>query len=62
MAARIKKGDKVTILAGKDKGKTGEVLLVIPDRERVLVQGVNLVKRHQKQSATEEARIKCSNR
>ncbi|MFT6497327.1 MAG: 50S ribosomal protein L24 [Alphaproteobacteria bacterium] len=58
MAARIKKGDKVTILAGKDKGKTGEVLLVIPDRERVLVQGVNLVKRHQKQSATEEAGIK----
>ncbi len=58
MAARIKKGDKVTVLAGKDKGKTGEVLLVIPERDRVRVQGINLVKKHQKQTASEEAGIK----
>jgi len=58
MAARIKKGDKVSILAGKDKGKTGEVMQVYPDRNRVLVQGINLVKKHQKQTASEEAGIK----
>ena len=44
--AKIKKGDKVVVIAGKDKGKTGEVLRVLPKDSRVLVQGVNMVKRH----------------
>jgi large subunit ribosomal protein L24 len=48
MAARIRKGDKVQVLAGKDKGKRGEVLRVIPDAGRAVVQGVNMIKRHQK--------------
>ena len=43
---RIKKGDKVVVLTGKDRGKTGEVLRVLPAENRVLVQGVNMVKRH----------------
>jgi large subunit ribosomal protein L24 len=57
MAAKIKKGDKVLVLAGKDKGKTGEVLQVIPDETRALVQGINLVRRHTKQSASQDAGI-----
>ena len=47
MAAKIKKGDKVVVLTGRDKGTTGEVLQVMPKEERALVRGVNLVKRHQ---------------
>jgi large subunit ribosomal protein L24 len=47
---KIKKGDKVIVTTGRDKGKTGEVLRVIRDEDRVLVQGVNLVKRHERQS------------
>ena len=43
---KIKKGDKVVVIAGKDKGKTGEVLRVLPKDMRVVVQGVNMVKRH----------------
>jgi large subunit ribosomal protein L24 len=46
MAAKIKKGDRVVVLAGKDKGKTGEVLLVVRKESRVIVSGVNMVKRH----------------
>lgn len=46
MAAKIKKGDKVVVLAGKDKGRTGQVLKVLPTDNRVLVQGVNMVQRH----------------
>ncbi len=46
MVAHIKKGDKVVVLAGRDKGKTGEVLKTIPARDRAIVQGVNMVKRH----------------
>ena len=46
MAAKIKKGDKVVVLAGRDKGKSGEVLSVIPKEDRAVVQGVNMVKRH----------------
>ena len=46
MAARIKKGDRVVILAGKDKGKTGDVLQVMPKQSRVIVSGANIVKRH----------------
>ena len=57
MAAKIKKGDKVVILAGRDKGKTGEVVQVMPKEERALVRGVNLVKRHQRQSGAQEAGI-----
>ena len=48
MAAKIKKGDRVVVLAGKDKGKQGAVTQVLPKENRVLVQGVNLVKRHTK--------------
>ncbi len=45
---RIRKGDQVAVLAGRDKGKRGEVLRVIPADSRVVVQGVNVVKRHRK--------------
>jgi large subunit ribosomal protein L24 len=45
---KIKKGDNVVVIAGKDKGKSGEVLRVMPSEMRVLVQGVNFVKRHTK--------------
>jgi len=48
MAARVKKGDRVMVIAGKDKGKTGQVLRVVTDTNRVVVQGVNVVKRHAK--------------
>jgi large subunit ribosomal protein L24 len=48
MAAKIRKGDRVQVLAGRDKGKRGEVLSVNPTEGRALVQGVNMVKRHQK--------------
>jgi large subunit ribosomal protein L24 len=57
MAAKIKKGDKVVILTGRDKGKTGEVVQVMPKEERALVRGVNLVKRHQRQTAGQEGGI-----
>ncbi len=57
MAAKIKKGDKVVVLAGRDKGRTGEVLQVIPDAGRALVRGVNLVKRHTRQTAQTEGGI-----
>ena len=51
MTAKIKKGDRVIVTTGRDKGKKGEVLKVFPKEDRALVTGVNLVKRHQKQSA-----------
>ncbi len=57
MAAKIKKGDKVVVLTGRDKGKTGEVLRVMPKEERALVRGVNLVRRHQRQTAQQEGGI-----
>lgn len=57
MAAKIKKGDSVVVLTGKDKGKTGKVLQVIPDETRALVQGINLVRRHTKQTASQDAGI-----
>jgi large subunit ribosomal protein L24 len=57
MAAKIRKGDKVVVLTGRDKGRTGEVIEVRPAQSRALVRGVNLVKRHQKQSATQEGGI-----
>ena len=57
MAAKIKKGDKVVVLAGKDKGKTGQVLQVFPTENRATVQGINLVRRHTKQTASTDAGI-----
>ncbi len=57
MAAKIRKGDKVVVLAGRDKGRTGEVVEVHPAAGRALVRGVNLVKRHQRQSAQQEGGI-----
>ena len=56
MSSKIKKGDNVMIMTGKDKGKTGEVLSVIPAKERLLVRGVNIVKRHTKPSQTASSR------
>ncbi len=47
---RMRKGDRVAVLAGRDKGKNGEILRVIPKEDRVVVQGVNMVKRHRKPS------------
>jgi len=52
MAAKIKKGDKVVITAGRDKGAEGEVLRVIPSENRVVVSGVNIIKRHTRPSQT----------
>jgi len=46
MAAKIKKGDRVMVLAGKDKGRSGVVLKVLPKDERVVVEGLNMVQRH----------------
>ena len=57
MAAKIKKGDKVVVLAGRDKGNSGEVTLVNPTARRAIVQGVNLVKRHTRQTAQTEGGI-----
>jgi len=57
MAARIRKGDKVVVISGRDKGRTGEVIEVRPSENRALVRGVNLVKRHQKQTANQEGGI-----
>ena len=54
---KIKKGDKVVVIAGKDKGKQGEVLSVSPTDNRAVVGGVNLVKRHTKQTASQEGGI-----
>jgi large subunit ribosomal protein L24 len=51
MPAKVKKGDRVIVTAGRDKGKSGEVLKVYPDDCRVLIAGVNVVKRHQRQTA-----------
>jgi large subunit ribosomal protein L24 len=48
VAAKIRKGDRVQVLAGRDRGRRGEVLAVMPKDNRALVQGVNMVKRHQK--------------
>ena len=57
MAAKIKKGDKVVVRTGRDKGRTGEVVQVMPKEERALVRGVNMVKRHQRQSMNQEGGI-----
>lgn len=57
MAARIKKGDKVVVLTGRDKGRSGEVLKVLSAENRAIVQGISVAKRHQKQSQTQEGGI-----
>ena len=57
MAAKIRKGDTVIVLTGRDKGRSGEVVEVRTEEGRALVRGVNLVKRHQKQSAQQEGGI-----
>ena len=57
MSKNIKKGDRVIVTTGRDKGKKGEVLKVFPKADRALVQGVNMVKRHQRQTQTQAAGI-----
>ena len=57
MAAKIRKGDKVVVLSGRDKGRTGEVVEVHPADSRALVRGINMVKRHQRQTAQQEGGI-----
>ena len=57
MAAKIRKGDKVIVLSGRDKGRTGEVFEVRPEEDRALVRGINTSKRHQKQTQNQEGGI-----
>ena len=57
MAAKIRKGDKVVVLSGRDKGRTGEVIEVRPGDGTALVRGVNMVKRHQRQTGAQEGGI-----
>ncbi|WP_319382497.1 50S ribosomal protein L24 [Roseibium sp.] len=57
MAAKIKKGDTVVVLTGRDKGKSGEVIQILPSDNKALVRGINMVRRHQKQTQTQEAGI-----
>lgn len=54
MAAKLKKGDKVVVLAGKDKGKQGEITTVFPKENKAMVDGVNIAIRHQRQSQTSQ--------
>jgi large subunit ribosomal protein L24 len=68
MGVKIKKGDRVIVTTGRDKGKKGEVLKVFPKVDRALVSGVNMIKRHQRQTAklqggivTKEAPVHISN-
>jgi large subunit ribosomal protein L24 len=57
MAAKIRKGDKVVVLTGRDKGRTAEVVEVRPAEDRAIVRGVNMVKRHQRQTPQQEGGI-----
>ena len=57
MAVKVKKGDRVVVTTGRDKGKKGEVLRVFPKEDRVLVSGVNMVKRHQRQTQAQAGGI-----
>jgi large subunit ribosomal protein L24 len=54
---KIRKGDRVVVVTGRDKGKAGQVLNVLPAENRAIVQGVNVVRRHQKQTASQEGGI-----
>lgn len=66
---RIKKGDTVLVIAGDDRGKTGRVLKIVPDSNRVIIEGVNFIKRHTRPTqrnpkggiVEKEATIHCSN-
>ena len=57
MKFKVKKGDKVVVISGRDKGKSGEVLSVLRTENRVLVQGVNMVKRHTRQQPGQQGGI-----
>ena len=57
MPAKIKKGDRVVVTTGRDKGKKGEVLKIYAEESRALVSGVNMIKRHTKQSQREQGGI-----
>jgi large subunit ribosomal protein L24 len=57
MAARIRKGDTVIVITGRDKGKTGEVIEVRPTENRAVVRGVNVARRHQRQTASAQGGI-----
>ena len=57
MAAKIRKGDNVIVLSGRDRGRRGEVIQVMPAEGRALVRGIHMVKRHQKQTAQQEGGI-----
>ena len=54
---KIKKGDHVVVITGKDKGKKGEVLKVMPAENRAIVKGVSMIRRHQKQTTTQDGGI-----
>lgn len=54
---KIRKGDKVVVLAGKDKGRSGEVIQMMPRDAKALVRGINMVKRHQRQTQNQQAGI-----
>jgi large subunit ribosomal protein L24 len=54
---KIRRGDSVVVIAGKDKGRTGEVIQVMPKEDRAIVRGINMVKRHQRQTQSQEAGI-----
>jgi large subunit ribosomal protein L24 len=57
MAAKIRKGDNVIVLSGRDRGRRGEVIQVMPDEGRALVRGIHMVKRHQRQTAAQDGGI-----
>ncbi len=57
MAAKLKKGDRVVVLAGKDKGRNGEITRILPKEGRAFVSGINMVKRHQRQTQDAEGGI-----
>ena len=58
-AAKIRKGDQVVVMTGRDKGKRGEVFQVMPKEARALVRGVNIVRRHQRQTAAQVGGIRA---
>ena len=55
--SNIKKGDRVIVISGRDKGKKGEVLKIFPKEDRALIQGINVVKRHQRQTQSQQGGI-----
>jgi large subunit ribosomal protein L24 len=58
MGVKIRKGDRVIVHTGRDRGKKGEVIRVFPKEDRALVSGINMVKRHQRQTAKQEGGIR----